>query len=113
MEKSRPLNQDNWKRTQVRLPPELHDAIIKYAENNKLSLTSAILELIEKGINDQETTIVMSESDSGMFSVMFEGLKEIAQKQTEMAENIERLKELYPEDKDKLGMLEEALKPRK
>lgn len=112
MEKSRPLNQENWKRTQVRLPPELHDGIINYAEKNNLSLNSAMLELIDKGLNAKgNRTVILSESDSGMFSKMLEGLKQMELKQLEMANDVARLKELYPEDRDKLAELEKSLRP--
>lgn len=47
---NRTLNQDSWKRTQVRMPHEQYDAIIDYAQNKDISLNSAILELIDKGL---------------------------------------------------------------
>ncbi|MBC9229197.1 toxin-antitoxin system HicB family antitoxin [bacterium SPL81] len=52
MEKSRPLNQENWKRTQVRLPPELHDEIINFAASKDISLNNAMLELLSAGIEN-------------------------------------------------------------
>ncbi len=42
--------QDDWKRTQVRMPQDQYDDVVKYAEQNNLSLNSAMLELIEKGL---------------------------------------------------------------
>lgn len=52
MEKSRPLNQENWKRTQVRLPPELHDGIINFAARKDVSLNTAMLELFSVGLEN-------------------------------------------------------------
>lgn len=49
----RAINQENWKRTQVRLPPETHDKLIWYARENNVSLNSAIINLLELGLKDQ------------------------------------------------------------
>lgn len=50
----RSINQENWKRTQVRLPPDVHDELIAYAEQNNLSLNSAMIELMVKGLKIKE-----------------------------------------------------------
>lgn len=50
-EKTRIQNQDDWKRTQLRIPFNQYDAVTKYAIENNLSLNSAMLELIEKGLS--------------------------------------------------------------
>lgn len=53
-EKNRIQNQDDWKRTQLRIPFEQYDEIAEYAKNNNLSLNSAILELASKGLSADE-----------------------------------------------------------
>lgn len=45
--------QDNWKRTQVRMPQEQYTAIANYAKANNISLNSAMLELMAKGLTPQ------------------------------------------------------------
>lgn len=42
-------NQDNWKRTQVRMPPEQYEVIAKYASDKDISLNTAMIELMELG----------------------------------------------------------------
>lgn len=56
----RTLNQDDWKRTQVRLPQEVYEQLSKFAKTNKLSLNSAIVTLIEQGLNpiSQPTSMI-------------------------------------------------------
>ena len=46
--------QDNWKRTQLRMPFDQYDAISEYANKNNLSLNTAILELANKGLASNE-----------------------------------------------------------
>lgn len=48
------LNQDEWKRTQLRMPQEQYQAIVDYAKDNNISLNSAILDLIDKGLKPSE-----------------------------------------------------------
>lgn len=43
--------QDDWKRTQVRMPQGQYDAVMRYAEENNLSLNTAMLDLMDKGLN--------------------------------------------------------------
>lgn len=49
--------QEDWKRTQVRIPQDQYDDIVSYAENNELSLNSAMLELMENGIKVAESRV--------------------------------------------------------
>lgn len=49
----RAISQDDWKRTQVRMPQEQYKAVMNYAEHNNLSLNTAMLELMDKGIGNQ------------------------------------------------------------
>ena len=42
--------QDDWKRTQVRMPQEQYEAIAEYAKEHILSLNSAMIELMDKGL---------------------------------------------------------------
>ncbi|MEG0291071.1 MAG: hypothetical protein RR941_06615, partial [Erysipelotrichaceae bacterium] len=50
-ERSRVQNQDEWKRTQLRVPQDDYNKIVEYAELNKMSLNTAILNLIDIGLN--------------------------------------------------------------
>ena len=55
-DKTRVQNQEDWKRTQIRIPLELYDAIVSYAETQGLSsINSAMLELMEEGIEFSKT----------------------------------------------------------
>lgn len=49
----RAVNQEGWKRTQVRMPQEQYEAIMHYAERNNLSLNTAMLELMDAGFNSK------------------------------------------------------------
>lgn len=49
---SRIQNQDDWKRTQVRIPQEQYQAVADYAQERNLSLNSAMLELLDKGLQN-------------------------------------------------------------
>lgn len=42
--------QDDWKRTQLRMPQEQYDEVTHYAEKNNFSLNTAILDLISKSL---------------------------------------------------------------
>lgn len=50
-ERSRIQNQDEWKRTQLRVPQDDYNKIVEYAELNKMSLNTAILNLIDIGLH--------------------------------------------------------------
>ena len=53
--------QDNWKRTQLRMPFDQYDAILKYANQHNLSLNTAILDLADKGLSSNESNNLPSE----------------------------------------------------
>ena len=63
----RAVSQDDWKRTQVRMPQAQYKAIMEHAEHNNLSLNTAMLELMDKGLNSKshfdliEETVTMSD----------------------------------------------------
>lgn len=57
----RSLNQDEWKRTQVRMPQEQYQAIVDYASDNKMSLNSAIIDLVDKGLNPVDQTELLQQ----------------------------------------------------
>ncbi|HAV4227229.1 TPA: hypothetical protein JIQ06_003507 [Acinetobacter baumannii] len=44
------VSQDDWKRTQVRMPQELYDDLTNYAENKNISLNTAMITLMTKGL---------------------------------------------------------------
>lgn len=50
-DKCRSINQDNWKRTQLRIPIELYESVVKFGKENNLSLNSSFLTLCEKALN--------------------------------------------------------------
>lgn len=49
------FKQDDWKRTQVRLPPHIHEKLNQYAELNGLSQNAAMLQILEKVLNSDVT----------------------------------------------------------
>lgn len=55
--KDRTLNQDSWKRSQVRLPQPLYDDVFEYAKKHGISLNQAIIELLDKGLLRQNTDL--------------------------------------------------------
>ena len=56
-------NQDSWKRTQFRIPQDLYIAIVEYAKVNNLSLNSAMIYLIEKGMEKVEDVDIHTPTD--------------------------------------------------
>lgn len=56
------LTQDDWKRTQIRMPQEQYQAVADYAQNRNLSLNSAMLELMEKGLTSKPSTQTIAPS---------------------------------------------------
>ncbi len=46
----RAVSQDDWKRTQVRMPQDQYEAIMEYAEKNNISLNTAMISLMDKGL---------------------------------------------------------------
>lgn len=51
------LTQEDWKRTQLRMPQNLYAAVKDYAKENDLSLNSAMLDLMNKGIVNAQAKI--------------------------------------------------------
>lgn len=49
----RAVSQDDWKRTQVRMPQEQYEELMNYAEKNNLSLNTAMLELMDLGLKSK------------------------------------------------------------
>ncbi|USE84365.1 hypothetical protein [Acinetobacter tibetensis] len=49
----RAVSQDDWKRTQVRMPQEQYESLMDYAEKNNLSLNTAMLELMDLGFKSK------------------------------------------------------------
>lgn len=43
--------QDDWKRTQIRIPIGLYEDVVQHAEQHNLSLNYAMLELMDRGIH--------------------------------------------------------------
>lgn len=56
-DKTRPQNQDEWKRTQIRIPQDQYDDIVSYAENKEISLNTAMIELIDNGLKAAESRV--------------------------------------------------------
>ncbi|WP_151834582.1 hypothetical protein [Acinetobacter junii] len=50
----RAITQDDWKRSQIRMPQDKYDEIMEYAKNNNISLNTAMLELIDRGLKIKE-----------------------------------------------------------
>lgn len=75
--KDRTLNQNNWKRTQVRLPQPLYDNVFEYAEKHGISLNQAMIELLEKSLtlehsrNDTPANIRIYHLENGIKRVVF------------------------------------------
>ncbi len=72
--------QDDWKRTQIRMPQDQYDDVVKYAEQNNLSLNSAMLELIEKGLDRERTNSLVSRIAHNVHPPLH-GLKKMAELQ--------------------------------
>lgn len=49
--KVRTQNQDDWKRSQIRMPQEQYDEIAEFAKENDLSLNAAMIDLIDRGLS--------------------------------------------------------------
>ena len=56
-DKTRPQNQDEWKRTQIRIPQDQYDDIVAYAENKEISLNTAMIELMDNGLKAAESRV--------------------------------------------------------
>lgn len=68
-DKLRTLNQEDWKRTQIRMPKEQYQEIVVYAENKDISLNTAILELIDNGLKVAESRVDPSDLDVRIFKL--------------------------------------------
>lgn len=70
LDKYRHLNQDDWKRTQVRMPQDLYADLTNYAKENNLSLNSAMIVLMNKGLEYKQ--------DGQPFSLTSQQLEQLA-----------------------------------
>lgn len=72
----RVVSQDDWKRTQIRMPQEQYEAILEYAQDKDISLNTAMIELIDKGITfdgkgNPPANIRIYNLDNGIKRVVF------------------------------------------
>ena len=74
-DKVRTLNQEDWKRTQIRMPQEQYQTVVDYAEKNNLSLNSAVLELLDKALDSDSAVNVNDQSISKIADKIVELLK--------------------------------------
>ena len=75
IDKVRTLNQEDWKRTQIRMPQEQYQTVVDYAEKNNLSLNSAVLELLDKALDSDRDVNVNDQSISKIADKIVELLK--------------------------------------
>ena len=75
IDKVRTLNQEDWKRTQIRMPQEQYQTVVDYAEKNNLSLNSAVLELLDKALDLDNAVNVNDQSISKIADKIVELLK--------------------------------------
>lgn len=59
-EKYRTLNQDDWKRTQLRMPQKLYKDIAIYANDNNMSLNTAMIDLISKSLTKTDSQTIQT-----------------------------------------------------
>ena len=76
IDKVRTLNQEDWKRTQIRMPQEQYQTVVDYAEKNNLSLNSAVLELLDKALDSDSAVNVNDQSISKIADKVVERLKD-------------------------------------
>lgn len=50
----RVVSQDDWKRTQVRMPQILYEDIVEYASNNDMSLNHSMIFLMDMGLHREK-----------------------------------------------------------
>ena len=74
-------NQDSWKRTQVRIPQDQYDAVVDYAKENNLSLNTAMLELMDKGLQQPQAP---NEEFHKTIKVLTERISELSVEAREM-----------------------------
>ena len=75
IDKVRTLNQEDWKRTQIRMPQEQYQTVVDYAEKNNLSLNSAVLELLDKALDSDSAVNVNDQSISKIADKIVDLLK--------------------------------------
>ena len=75
IDKVRTLNQEDWKRTQIRMPQEQYQTVVDYAEKNNLSLYSAVLELLDKALDSDSAVNINDQSISKIADKIVELLK--------------------------------------
>ena len=91
----RALTQDDWKRTQVRMPQDLYSDLMQYAEKNNISLNSAMIELMDKGLETAKTnmsSLVPNNLEQGVLSYYVETQAMLK----EMKEAIDRIENKKP-----------------
>lgn len=49
--------QDDWKRTQIRIPLPFYEEIVAFSEQRNISINTAMLELMDRGIIQAESRI--------------------------------------------------------
>ena len=76
IDKVRTLNQEDWKRTQIRMPQEQYQTVVDYAEKNNLSLNSAVLELLDKALDLDNSVNVNDQSITKIANKVVERLKD-------------------------------------
>ena len=76
IDKVRTLNQEDWKRTQIRMPQEQYQTVVDYAEKNNLSLNSAVLELLDKALDSDSAVNVNDQSISKIADKVVERLNQ-------------------------------------
>lgn len=57
IDKTRTQNQDDWKRTQIRMPQEQYEDIVAYAENKDISLNTAMIELLDNALRVAQSRV--------------------------------------------------------
>ncbi|WP_286400077.1 hypothetical protein [Acinetobacter thutiue] len=63
IDKMRTQNQDDWKRTQVRIPQDQYEDIVAYAESKDISLNTAMIELMDNGLKVVESRVDPADID--------------------------------------------------
>lgn len=62
-DKIRTQNQDEWKRTQIRIPLDQYDDIVAYAEEKDISINTAMIELMDNGLKVAESHVDPADID--------------------------------------------------
>lgn len=91
-------NQDTWKRTQLRFPPKLYEAVTAYAEKNSMSLNTAMISLLDKGLIYTDTPL-----ESNLEEYVRQQLEEIRQNMEKMDKKLDEQWKDVEERKAKLA----------